>query len=209
MPDELRIETWEGLKPYFEELKTRQFESVNDLESWVKDLSEVEAIISEEIAWRYIRTTVDTTDQKAEESYSYFVKEINPHLKEYWNDFNEKLLASEFRAELDQEKYFVYLRSVNRQAELFTTENIPIQTELKMKEQEYAPISGAMTIEVDGKEMTLQQAAEFLKYPDRKLREHVYWQIYERRKKRRGKTGPADGRATRAKGFTCHECRLR
>jgi oligoendopeptidase F len=38
-----------------------------------------------------------------------------------------------------------------------------------------------MTVEVQGKEYTLQQAAKFLENPDRKLREEVYRKINERR----------------------------
>ena len=48
-------------------------------------------------------------------------------------------------------------------------------------QQQYGVISGKMTIEVNGKEYTLQQAAKFLESHDRKLREEVYRKINERR----------------------------
>ena len=38
-----------------------------------------------------------------------------------------------------------------------------------------------MTVEVNGQEYTLQQAAKFLENPDRRLREEVYRKINERR----------------------------
>ena len=38
-----------------------------------------------------------------------------------------------------------------------------------------------MTVTVDGKEYTLQQAAKFLENPDRKIREDVYRKIQDRR----------------------------
>ena len=41
---------------------------------------------------------------------------------------------------------------------------------------------GKMTVEVEGKEYTLQQAAKFLENSDRKVREAVYYKIQERRK---------------------------
>ena len=42
-------------------------------------------------------------------------------------------------------------------------------------------IVGSMTVEVDGKELTLQQASNFLKNPDRKIRENVFHKINEKR----------------------------
>ncbi len=182
LPDDLVINAPADLEQYIDELKGRQMNSVEELENWLKDLSEVEAVVSEEMAWRYINTTLDTTDQKANERYSSFVREVSPYLKEAWNEFNHILLSTVYKKELDQEKYFVYLRSVQRQADIFTQENIPLATQLKMKEQEFAPISAAMTVEVNGEELTMQQANKLLKDPDRGFREELYWKIHVRRK---------------------------
>ena len=66
--------------------------------------------------------------------------------------------------------------------ELFREENIPIAAELSVLQQQYGAIAGKMTVEVDGKEYTLQQAAKFLESSDRKLRESVYHKIQDRRK---------------------------
>jgi oligoendopeptidase F len=47
--------------------------------------------------------------------------------------------------------------------------------------QQYGVISGKMTVQVDEKEYTLQQATKFLENPNRDLREDVYRKINERR----------------------------
>ena len=52
---------------------------------------------------------------------------------------------------------------------------------MNVMQQQYGVIAGKMTIEVDGKEYTLQQASKFLENPDRKLREAVYRKVGERR----------------------------
>ena len=72
------------------------------------------------------------------------------------------------------DKYFTYLRTVRKSIELFREENIPLQAELAVLQQQYGIITGKMTIEVNGQEYTLQQAAKFLESHDRKLREEVY-----------------------------------
>jgi oligoendopeptidase F len=48
-------------------------------------------------------------------------------------------------------------------------------------QQQFGVISGKMTVEVNGKEYTLQQAAKFLEDPERPVREEVYHKISKRR----------------------------
>lgn len=48
-------------------------------------------------------------------------------------------------------------------------------------QQQYGAIAGKMTVEVNGQEYTLQQAAKFLESHDRELRETVYRKIQDRR----------------------------
>src|SRR5690606_80878 len=80
-----------------------------------------------------------------------------------------------------RDKYFTYLRNVKKNIDLFREENIPLQSELSVMAQQFGVISGKMTIEVKGKEYTLQQATKFLEDHDRELREEVYRKISERR----------------------------
>ena len=53
---------WENIKPYFEDLSSRKIGSKSDLLQWLKDRSEVNAVLEEEFAWRYIRINIDTTN---------------------------------------------------------------------------------------------------------------------------------------------------
>ena len=64
---------------------------------------------------------------------------------------------------------------------MFREINIPILSELVLLGQQFGVISGKMTVEVEGKEYTLQQAAKFLENHDQQLREEVYRKINERR----------------------------
>jgi oligoendopeptidase F len=102
-------------------------------------------------------------------------------MQPYADALNKKLIASPYTAELNQADYFTYLRSVKKSIELFRTENIPLQAELSVLQQQYGTIAGKMTIEMNGQEYTLQQAAQFLESPDRAIREEVYLKIQERR----------------------------
>ena len=182
LPADYKVTDWNSLEPYFSELAERSLNSKAELSQWLQDLSELEAVVSEDACWRQIKMTCDTTDKSLEEAFTYFCMEIQPKLQAYADQLNKKLIACPFTDELDQSLYHTYLRSVRKSIELFREENIPIAAELSVLQQQYGAIAGKMTVEVDGKEYTLQQAAKFLESSDRKLRESVYHKIQDRRK---------------------------
>jgi oligoendopeptidase F len=153
----------------------------------LKDQSELEAIINEDACWRQIRMTCDTENKELENAFNYFCMEIQPRIQPYSDSLNKKLLHSPLLQELDPEKYYTYLRSVRKNIELFREENIPLQAEISVLQQQFGQITGAMTVTVNGKEYTLQQAGKFLESHDRKLREEVYLKIQERRIGDKGK----------------------
>ena len=181
LPENFTVTTWEALEPYFKTILEREINSLKDLENWLKDMSELEAVVSEDACWRQIKMTCDTTDKALEESFTFFCMEIQPQLQAYADALNKKLVNCVYTKELNQEKFYTYLRSVQKSIELFREENIAIQAELSVMQQKFGVISGSMTVEVNNKEYTLQQAAKFFENPDRNLREEVYKKINERR----------------------------
>jgi oligoendopeptidase F len=181
LPASFVISDWNSVAPYFENLEARVLNSAADMEKWLKDMSEMEAVISEDVSWRHIRMTCNTEDKKLQESFTFFMMEIQPKIQPYADRLNRKLIDSPLTSSLDKQKYFTYLRSVKKSIELFREENIPIQSELSVLAQQFGAISGKMTIKVNDQEYTLQQAMKFLENPDRDLREDVYRKIQERR----------------------------
>lgn len=181
LPKDFTVTNWESLEPFFKELLERPIESKTNLEQWLKDMSELEAVVSEDACWRQIKMTCDTTDKNLEEAFTYFCMEIQPKLQPYADALNKKFVLSPFTKELDEQQFFTYLRSVKKSIDLFREANIPIQAELSVMQQQYGAIAGKMTVEVNGQEYTLQQASKFLENEDRGLREEVYKKIQERR----------------------------
>ena len=181
LPKDFVLTDWASLEPYFKELSDRPIEDALGLEKWLKDLSELEAFISEDACWRQIKMTCDTTDKSLEEAFNFFCMEIQPKMQPYADALNKKLMACPFTQTLDKDTYFTYLRAVQKSIDLFRTENIAIQAELSVMQQQYGAIAGKMTITHEGQEYTLQQAAQFLESEDRSIRESVYRKIQERR----------------------------
>lgn len=181
LPAGFTVTTWDTLQPYYETLQARPITDAASLEQWLRDLSELEAVVSEDACWRQIRMTCDTNDPSLEEAFNYFCLEIQPKLQPYADALNKKLLECSFTEQLDKNSYHTYLRNVRKQVKLFREENVPIQAELSVKAQQYGVISGKMTITVNGQEYTLQQAAKFLENTDRALREEVFRKTAARR----------------------------
>jgi len=187
LPSELKADSWNSLKAYFEDLASRPISSLAELETWLLNRSELEAITQEELGWRYIKSTCDTSDIAKQEALDYFISEVEPKLVEYNDILNRKILNCSFTTELDKDLYGIYLRGISKEVELYRPENVPIQTELQKLSNEYGRISGAMSVEIDGQTVTFQTAANLLKSEDRELRKSVYEKINRRRQQDREK----------------------
>ena len=181
VPEDLIIDSWIKIEPLFESLLNREILSAKNLEIWMLDRSELEAVLEEDMAWRYIKMNIDTTDKKLGDRFTFWIKEISPKMAPYSHQLNVKLVENTFLNELDSDKYKIYLRGVKKSIEIFREDNIPLYTEMETKQQEYGAISAKMSIEVDGETVTMQKAAQFLKDTNREKREEVYHKISQRR----------------------------
>jgi oligoendopeptidase F len=181
LPQDFKVTDWSSLEPFLKELLERPVNSKEDLEKWLNDSSEVEAVIGEDAAWRQIRMTCDTENKALEEAFTYFVMEIQPKIQPYADKLNRKLVDNPYTTQLTGEAYEVYLRNVKKNIELFREQNIPLQADIAVLAQHFGVISGKMSVQVQGREYTLQQASKFLENPDRNVREEVYRKINERR----------------------------
>ncbi len=181
VPADFTVSTWSDLEPYYRQLDSRTITSLGDLESWLLQWSELEAVVAEEACWRQIRMTRDTTDPGLEAAFNDYCLNIEPHIKPYTNRLQQKLADSPFAAGLDHERYAPYLRNTTSALKLYREANVPLQADLNVLGQQYGNIAGNMTVTIDDEEYTLQQALKFLEQPCRELRREVFIRINERR----------------------------
>lgn len=181
LPEDLSIKNWAQIETYFEDLNTRAIDSVEDLKKWMHDRSELEAVLEENMAWRYIKMNIDTTNPELQKSFQFFVQNISPKIASYAHDLNTKLINSKHLNDLDSAYYFIYLRDIKNAIHLYREENIPLFTELTNKAQKFGEISAQMMVQIDGKDQTLQQASVHLKSIDRDKRKAVFELINARR----------------------------
>ncbi len=181
VPADFVVTDWQSLEPWFKNLLERNIDTTENLEQWLLDQSELEAVVSEDACWRQIKMTCDTANKELEESFNFYCMELQPKIQPLADALNKKLINHPLANKLDAAKYFTYLRSLRKSIELFREENIPIQAELAVLQQQFGVISGKMTVHINEKEFTLQQATKFLENHDRNLREEAYRKIQERR----------------------------
>ncbi|MCW3089204.1 MAG: oligoendopeptidase family [Ferruginibacter sp.] len=181
VPSDFVVTDWQSLEPFFKNLLDRNIDAKEDLEQWLQDQSELEAVVSEDACWRQIKMTCDTENKALEEAFNFYCLELQPKIQPYADALNKKLVNHPLAKELDPAKYFTYLRSIRKSIELFREENIPLQAELAVLQQQFGVISGKMTVNINNHEYTLQQAGKFYESHDRNLREEAYRKIQERR----------------------------
>jgi oligoendopeptidase F len=182
LPEDFKVTSWDDLKPYFDTLLERELSSAEDLKKWFRDRSELESVISEDLAWRYIRMTCYTENQEYRNHYQDFIENIQPKIAPVSDRLNRKAADSPFLSEVAQlPGYDIMIRNLKKDIEIFREENVPLFTAINTETQKYGQISGAMTVEVDGKELTLQQAGVLLMSTDRAVRESVFRKITSRR----------------------------
>ncbi|MEO5977549.1 MAG: M3 family oligoendopeptidase [Chryseolinea sp.] len=180
--EDLKFDSWDNIKPLFDDLLDRKLNSVQDLKQWFHDRSEIESVVAEDLAWRYINMTRYTDNLDNRKKYQDFVENIQPQVAPVSDKLNKKAAASKYLESLAKtEGYDIMIRSLTKEIEIFREENVPLYTEINTETQKYAQINGAMTVEIEGKELTLQQASVILQSTDRSKREEVYQKITGRR----------------------------
>ena len=165
---------WATAEAYYRELSERPVESVEQLEKWLMDYSELDGCFDEEGTRRYVDMTRQTDNAQREQAYLHFIENVKPKAQPWHDKLRRKFVELARRFSLPPKRYEVLERSLRNAIELYREENIPLLTEDEKLRQQYQKITGAMTCTYDGREQTLQQMARYLEEPDRAVREEVW-----------------------------------
>ncbi len=185
LPEKLDYAHWKNIQPLFQFLEERELESVEQLEQWLLDWSELTDALSEEGSLRYIRMTCNTENGELEKAYFHFLEEISENLKAADDRLKRHFLDSPARRRLPHNRYFVFDRSLQNDVELFREANIALETQESKLTQRYQKLIGSLTVQFEGREQTLQQMKRYLEYPERSRREAAWKRVVERRLKER------------------------
>ncbi|HSW45839.1 MAG TPA: M3 family metallopeptidase, partial [Phycisphaerae bacterium] len=176
---------WSHIEPYFDELDRRPIDTKEALERWLLDQSDLAACLDEEVTRRRVAMTCHTDDAAIETAFLHVVENVVPRCKPRWQRLRARYVASPARTLLPRDRYFVHDRSTASAVEIFREENVPLETETEKLDQQYKKLCGAMTVQYDGKEQTLQQMCRYLEEPDRTVRQTAWKLMSHRRLKDR------------------------
>jgi len=179
--DDLQINSFNDIEACFTDLQNRILDNSKAVWQWLIDRSELKSVLSEELAWRYIKMNANTADTHLAQRFNQFVAEIEPKISVASNELNKKLNNDSVLRFIDAAKLFVMIRELKKDIDIFRESNVPLEAELQQLEQDYGVMASKMTVHIQDQELTLQQASNYLKELDRNLRHEVYLKINDRR----------------------------
>jgi oligoendopeptidase F len=177
VPDGFIFNDWEDIKYKYEELHNRNINNLDLQLKWIKDRSNLDAFVSEDLAWRYINFTRFTNNITLKNKYEYFIKKIQPQITIFDNILNKKLLEAVNKDLFTDEAYKIYFRTIEQDIKLFREENISIFSKIDLKSNEYAELMARLTINYNKKNITLQQASAYMESSSRKTRKTVFEKV--------------------------------
>lgn len=179
--ENINIQNFETIEPFLDELINRSIDSKLSLEKWLQDVDKLQAVLIEKQGWIFINSQKDTSDEDYKKLYNSFFGEVLPKIVPFYDQINNKLVTCEFVNDLDQEKYFIYLRKIKSQVELYREENVDLYAKTRLIGNKYTSITGKMSINIGGEEVTMQKATALSEYVDRDIRKEAFEKVFERR----------------------------
>lgn len=170
---------WENIEPYVNDLLERKLTCSKCIETLISDSSNLAEHISETGALLYIGMTCDTENSEKKDEFLNFVENVRPKLSEFSDKLNRRIIDHSSLENLP-ERYNLMIRGMKSDIEIFRVENIPLgveQTKLVTKAQ---GITGAMTVEFEGKERTFPEMRGFLESNDRTQRKEAWKSMVNR-----------------------------
>ena len=179
VPDDFDASQCENIEPYVNDLLQRKLSCSSCLETLISDSSNLAEHISETGALFYIDMTCDTENDEKKNAFLNFVEYVRPKLSEFSDKLNRKIINHPSIEDLPT-RYDLMIRGIKSDIEIFRIENIPLgvkQTKLVTRAH---GITGAMTVEFEGKERTFPEMKAYLESNDRKQRQNAWESMVKR-----------------------------
>jgi len=169
--------SWEAIEPFYQELQAGALSAAN-VETWLKDWSDLISHVDELFTRLYIASTQHTSDEDVEKRFNAFIEIIQPRVKAADQSLKTKLLA---QSQLNPQGFELPLRKMRTEAALFKSDNLPLFTEEQKLNAEYNKIIGGITYQWEGQERTTSEMFPLLLEKDRQTREKAWRMIAEGR----------------------------
>jgi len=168
-PSDFAQAGWSDVAPHYEALATRPLDR-NNVESWLRDWSRLEELLTEAAATAMIAYTINTEDRQREADHLRFSTEIMPRMDEEGVRLARRLLDLDY----SRPDLLTMLERFRTQIAIFREQNVPRFAELEELGARYQKITGSMMVEWEGEQVTLPQLAPHFRNADRQVRERAF-----------------------------------
>ncbi|MBX7147748.1 M3 family oligoendopeptidase [bacterium] len=178
-PPNLIPDDFNKIKPYLEELVKTPLESLAQVDSWIDQCSELNAILSEYSNRLYVKKSCNTEDKVVEDAYMHFVEHVEQNTKPLFNEMEKKFVEALNRLQNPTSNLTLIKKKWEVSIKLYSEKNLPLEVDETNLINEYDKICGAFTATYKGKTYTLQQLQPFMEDNNRAVRKEV-WELAEK-----------------------------
>ncbi|MBV6520101.1 MAG: hypothetical protein MNPFHGCM_00206 [Gemmatimonadaceae bacterium] len=168
-PEALANASWPDIAGFYETLATIEV-APEQVAAWVATWSRLEELVEEAGTLAIIAYTCDTANEAKESANLRWTAEIFPKAQEQQVRLARRLLDFGYT----QPGLEPTLRNFRTDIEIFREENVAIFSQLEELTTAYQKIAGGLTVDWEGKQVTVPQLQPFLKDPDRGVRERAF-----------------------------------
>ncbi len=138
-----------------------------------QDFEELSKDVMTNLTIASIRHTVDTRDEfyNAENDFS---DEAGPQIEEMFQKFNQALLASKFRPELEKHYGTLIFKKAEISARAFSPEILDLMQEENQLASQYQKLYASGMVELRGEKLPLPKLGPYMESPDRATRREAY-----------------------------------
>jgi len=177
---------WEKVKTELEKLKEEEIDNLDNLKKFLEKYSEFSFIMSEYMAWKYIKMTCNADNPQYSQDFNDYYSNVAAKAEPFSFEIEKKIFSSKYFSKLGKE-FDLMKKLIEKDIKLFNEKNI----ELSIKENElstkYSELSSKLTVVFEGEEKTLVQMRKYQKDPDREKRKKAWTltcdKIYEEKDK--------------------------
>ncbi len=162
---------WSTIQPHVDALLAADLTPANT-RAWLQRWSDLASVLDEANAQIYRAITENTADEVADARFKTLVKDILPAAALAEQALRRKLLAVD-GYQSTPETAVLYQR-FRTETDLFRAENVPLYTELRLKDKQHDEIIGGLSIAWEGQNYTIPQANVLLESRDRGVRQQVW-----------------------------------
>jgi oligoendopeptidase F len=173
--NELNIE---GLKKEFDNLINMQIGSVDELRTFLSKQKRLYEKVEEKMLRHYIAFQCQSDDEENKKKYEFDQQHIKPLYKKYQSVIDEKLLESPFLSHLPDSEYGEFKKKLRVQFALFQESNLEIEKQEDALVNQYFEITGSLTANWEGEEVTLSDLYVHAKDSNRNTRKKAWEEIY-------------------------------